>query len=354
MSYNYTLKYRTFDDLLTEVNQDFQNIKLENFIEPHQLIKVAKRLNYDLGLRIMMTKEAILEVEKGRVKLPDDFFVLNYAMICDEHTTHTSMPQGTHIEERKISPKYQETPAIINPCCDGPVNCQNPPIHTSCNTCNPSPCSCVQPVQACQSSLVAPYGDSCIRPRVFMNCKNEQFELVQIINSTQTNYYRRMLPIKILENPQNVDCDCPNLYMNCDNQAWIQNGFLFTSFKTAKVYISYQGMLEDDDGNILVPDHDMLNEYYEYAMKQRILENLLMNDEPVDKKLQLVEVRLRAARNNALSIVNTPNFSEMKRVWQMNRKAQYSKYYDMFKSYNWNQNSGNTTPGSHFNANNQH
>ena len=77
MSYNYTLKYRTFDDLLGEVTQDFQNIDLENFIEPHQLIKVAKRVNYDLGLRIMMTKETLLEVEKGRVKLPDDFFTLN-------------------------------------------------------------------------------------------------------------------------------------------------------------------------------------------------------------------------------------------------------------------------------------
>lgn len=337
MSFNYTLKYRRFDDLLLEVGQDFQNLKLENYIEPHQLIKVAKRLNYDLGLRIMMTKETLLEVEKGRVKLPDDFFVLNYGMICDEHVIHTSLPQGTHIEERLIT-NYQETPSVINPCCDGPVNCQKPIVITSgCNTCNPSPCSCAEPVQACSSSLVSPYGDSCIKPRVFMNCKNEQYELVQIVNSTQTNYYKRMLPLKILENPQDVDCGCPNLYMNTANQAWIQNGYLFTSFKTGKVYISYQGMLEDDEGHLLVPDHDMLNEYYEYAIKQRILENLLMNDEPVDKKLQLVEARLRGARNNALSIVNTPNFSEMKKVWQMNRKAQYSKYYDMFKSYNWNQ-----------------
>jgi hypothetical protein len=84
----------------------------------------------------------------------------------------------------------------------------------------------------------------------------------------------------------------------------------------------------------------MMNEYYEYAVKQRILENLVMNDEPVGQKLQLVEARLRAARNYALSIVNTPNFSEMKRLWEANRKAQYVKYYNMFKSGNsflgWN------------------
>ena len=46
----------------------------------------------------------------------------------------------------------------------------------------------------------------------------------------------------------------------------------------------------------------------------------------------MIEQRLKAARNYALSIVNTPDFSEMNAVWQMNRKAQYGKYYSMFKS----------------------
>ena len=49
-----------------------------------------------------------------------------------------------------------------------------------------------------------------------------------------------------------------------------------------------------------------------------------------------VEVKLKEARNRALSIVNTPNFSEMHKVWASNRKAMYSKYYDMFKSYSPN------------------
>jgi len=182
---------------------------------------------------------------------------------------------------------------------------------------------------------LVPYGDACIKPRLFMNCKGEEYELVQVVNSTQTNYYKRLLPLRIMENPQDIECGCPNLYVNTTNQAWIQNGFLFTSFQTGKVYINYQGMMEDYDGNLVVPDHDMLNEYYEYAIKQRILENLIMNDEPVDKKLQIVEARLRTARNNALSIVNTPNFAEVKRVFDMNRKVMYGRYYNMFKSYNY-------------------
>ena len=55
--------------------------------------------------------------------------------------------------------------------------------------------------------------------------------------------------------------------------------------------------------------------------------------ENVSQQLSLVEGRLRAARNNALGFVNTPNFQEMKKLWTMNRRAQYHNYYNMFLSY---------------------
>lgn len=363
MSYNYTLKYRTFDQLLSDVQVDFQNLSLQNMIEPQQMIKVAKRVNYDLGLRIMMTKETILDVEKGRVKLPDDFSVLNFALICGSYTVQQAMPQGTNIQEIPVNgpnplnqngcsvAPYKETNAIIDTCIDGPVNCQTcyqPITQTGCGCPQQIPAACALE----QFNPVVPFGNNCIKPRrVFMNCKGDCYELVQMVNTVTYKSYTQLAEVKILENPQTIDCGCPNLYSSCPNTAWIQDGWIYTNFPTGKLYINYQGMLEDDDGNLLVPDHDMLNEYYEYAVKQRIIENLIMNDEPVGKKLELVEMRLRAARNYALSIVNTPNFSEMKRVWQANRKAQYVKYYDMFKSGNiflgWNTNylGYNTTPG---------
>jgi hypothetical protein len=62
MDFNYTLRYRPFDQLLEDVSIDMNTLALENMIEPQQLIKIAKKLNYDLGLRINQTKEVILEV----------------------------------------------------------------------------------------------------------------------------------------------------------------------------------------------------------------------------------------------------------------------------------------------------
>ena len=90
--------------------------------------------------------------------------------------------------------------------------------------------------------------------------------------------------------------------------------------------------MEDSAGDLLVLDHPYCNEYYEYALKQRILENMLFAGENVSQQLGLIEGRLRASRNNALGFVNTPNFEEMRKFYEVSRRAEYNKYYDMFRS----------------------
>jgi hypothetical protein len=323
MGFNYTLKYRTFDQLLDDVQVDFQNLSLQNMIEPQQLIKVVKRVSNDLGLRIFMTKEALLEVNKGRVKLPDNFHVLNYAMVCDEMTIQEPLIQGTNIQEVQMIPPYKQTSSVIDVCAAPTVNCQSCGIPTNTCGCQVNPSNCA----------VLPEGQQyCTKPKLQMNCKGDTYELVQIVKS-QERTYKRMWPLQLLTNDQTIDCGCPNLYIRTREQAWIRDNYFYTNFDDAKIYISYQGTLEDDEGNLLVVDHDQINEYYEYAVKERILENLFMNDENVSAKLQLVQQKLRIARNYAKSYVNTPNFAEMKQLWQANRKAQYGKYYDQFKSY---------------------
>jgi hypothetical protein len=335
MDFNYTLRYRTFDQLLEDVTVDLNTFALENLIEPQQLIKLTKKINYDLGLRINQQKEVILEVCHNKVKLPDDFYTFNFAFICGhylEHVGYDGIVGGTTI----VEVPYQEVPANIDVCAPPTVNCR---------TCNSHPCNqtaacdlnhpIVDPIPT-QYDPLNPYGNTCIAPRVFMNCKGEKWELVQVINNTgTTRVYNDLIPLR-MKASQEIECDCPNLYYNTRNEGWIKGGFLFTTFETGKVYLNYQGQMEDDQGNLMVPDHDLLNEYYEYALKSRIFENLYLNGEDVAQRMQLVEQRLKAARNQALSLVNTPNFKEMEKMWWTNRKAMYGKYYTMFQSYSPN------------------
>jgi hypothetical protein len=283
-------KYRTFDELLNEVATDFTQYNNEGMIEPGQLIKVAQRVNYDLGLRIHGTKEKILDIEKSKTKLPDDFYVLNYAMLCGKYTVSQPVLQGRQTED----------------------------IILSSNLCKK--CGAPDPQCSCEKTYT-------------VECKTGEKIFVQVVE-------KRAYETKTYETFERVDISPvtgrQDALTTTGRTGYIKNGFIYTNIEEGRLYISYQGALEDHDGNLLVLDHPMINEYYEYALKQRILENLYMNGEDVTQKMQLVEQRLRAARNNALTIVNTPDFAEMKQLWETNRKAHYAKYYDMFKSgYGW-------------------
>lgn len=300
MNNPYSLKYRTFDQLFEDVSIDFKNYSLEGKIDPQNLIKVARKCNYDLGFRIYRTRQTILEVEHGKVRLPDDFHVLNFAVVCGEHTVTEALPQGTHIEERLVAPTYTPEPGQ-------PSNCPPPPV---------DPCEQPDP---CTGTCLTKCG--------------QEYQLVQKIHTTSRTF-KLSYPLHVTGLDTATCENCPNeMWSGAPNQARIENGFLKVNFESGKVYLNYEGDMVDDDGNVLVPDHEMINEFYEYALKKRILENLIMNDEQVGEKYNVVAAEFRAARNYALTIVNTPNYQELQKLWQANRKAQYHNYYNMFKSY---------------------
>jgi hypothetical protein len=284
------VKYRTFDELLYEVNGDFVMYNNEGMIEPGQLIKVAQRVNYDLGMRIHSTKERVLELTKGRVRLPEDFHVLNYAMLLGRYRVKSPVLSGRQLEEKVLEPA---TP--------------------NCNHCGAEPTTC-----DCNYTAVQPCGEG-----------TNQFVLVEKIK-TEVRVYDFFEKVQL--SPGKFVSTATGQSEYSANNAEIKNGFIYTNIDEGRIYLNYEGALEDDEGNLLVLDHPMINEYYEYALKKRILENLFMNGEDVAQRIQLIEPLYRAARNNALSIVNTPDFQDLYNVWAMNRKAQYHKYYQPFSS----------------------
>jgi hypothetical protein len=279
------LKYRTFEQLLSDVAVDLPKFNQEGAIKTAQLIKVALRLNYDLGLKIHQEKETVLEVERGRVRLPDDLYLLNYGNVCISYTTTQPVIHGSHTED-----------VILD---------------------------CAEPSE---------FGDFDGQPFCPGRCSTSRCGQLMYVKQTfksETRFHTEFANLKIKVSKE-VPNSCPNTKVNSGLEAYIKHGFLYTNFENGTVFINYLGNMQDEEGNLLVPDHPLLNEYYEYAVKQRILENMAMDGENVQAPMQIVEMRLRPARNNALSFVNTPDFADLKKIWEMNRKAMHNRFYSSF------------------------
>lgn len=371
------VEYRTFDELIDSVRIDLRGLDLEGMIDEQQLIKVAQRVNYELGLKVNPSRSKSIEIENGKGKLPSDFYVLNFALRCgdkqilgypSDYVTKWSYKtydqgfwEGMAEAQMILNDKMVKQYSIVMDLVPGlnPVShhLQTNFVVVQVTTVDGSVLSFdFQNVDINNINIVSELPDVLENARVVVmgsagsggpNCPTDNFcvpapprcEIVQKPNCSPTmsefkngyRYeYRTLIPLQISAS-KSVSADCINVNTMSPYSAYIKNGFLVTNFEEGTVFINYQSLMEDDEGNLLVMSHPMVDEFYEYALKQRIYENLIMSGENMTNYLQIVEQRLRGARNNALSYVNTPDFREMYENWKMNRKAMYAKYYDMFK-----------------------
>lgn len=408
------LKYRTFDELMTEIYNDLPSLAREGLIEPAQLIKVAQRVNQEIGLKINSVKQTILPLEFGRAKLPNDFHVLNLALLCRSYTTvEPGLFNGIQSETR-VTPVQNPNsiPQLTScPCwtvvaqdvqttvtyCDGtiesvffPANgdgtekttklcastivktgggsfsattnsfCYNIPEtgQLSCTLPVKDLCGCDTPaMDTCSAIDTNPWDQN----RVYTTCDGTMQVNVIEYHSNQIRQYSEFERIQMVPSKEATAFCINTQFRDAPHQGHIQNGFIHvptvrdtnTEYGNdrgqGKVYISYMGAMEDEQGNLMVLDHPKINEFYEWAIKARIFENMYMNGEPdIERRLQLVKAELKTARAEALSIATMPDFYEFKKTIEQNRRAMYHKYMHPFSSLYAN------TPGWPWSYNNEY
>ena len=284
MANNYLLKYKTFDELLAEVMLDYKKYASNGMIDGAELIKVAQKINKRLGDKLRKEKETILYVEKGRVRLPNDFHRHLLAFMVFDYTVTNKIVSGDHRE-------YREVESVI-------------------------------PIPGCENNCEKP------KPCVRITECGTQYEIIETVGY-ETRTYKDFGKLIIKNGKTNLPHSCNDGSVNV---AYIENKFLYTNFDEGKIYLTYLGDMEDEEGNLLVLDHALVNDYYEYALKRRIVENLMSNGETIPQNLfQIVETRYKEARVEGESLINMPDFAEMDTAHNVNRQAKYNKYYKIFQ-----------------------
>lgn len=129
------------------------------------------------------------------------------------------------------------------------------------------------------------------------------------------------------------NADCPNLRRGLVSSSLNEinkvGDYIQANFKEGSIYMQYDGLACDEDGNILIPEtqHNRLQEYLIYYCRKRILEDLI-HEEPA--KANLLQYYQREA-DKAFGLAMTEvKFEALGKGWQRkirNRtRAQTLKY----------------------------
>lgn len=359
---NTEIKYRTFKELLDSVKLSLKTYDIENMIDAQQLIRVAMLINRQLGFKVNPNRTKALELNKGKAKLPYDFDTANNVYVCGgkekvyepgyDRTYVEGMIDAINayqkIDEYSRINQYTEFKTLSYGANTITHNLITENILVQAFATDGSMLSfeinIVDKYSVVINSLsTTPVPDVKI---VIMGAKNSVIiddpaaEVFNVIGEGTKSYYKigntrynltDIRPLR-LNNAKSVSADCYDLNSKNPENAYIKNGFIVTNYETGTILLNYQSLMEDEEGNLLIMYHEFVDDYYEYALKEKIYEDLFLNGEQVESKLQYVSTLKREAKKQALSFINTPDFNYMRKLWETNRKAMYHKYYNMFKN----------------------
>ena len=380
------LAYRTYEQLLDSVKGDMKKFDIEGYIGNQEMIKVVQKINRDLGLKINPSVSKMLEVYGRKAKLPSDFHAANFALLCGQETTYDNYNFNPYLKtydlgvlegkrliqdllNTRVVKQYTEIRDIvpgpnkithrldtryvvvqtfspsglmlsfnINILNDTELNIISESDETITNVkvvvmgarasdgplCDPEDPYSDCPEQPILDQIVAP--DS--TPQ--LSCTPTGCGTVAYQDNNKLKKYHNLTILNFVDSKSN---SLEEISLNSARRKdiSIKNGFLTSNFDEGHIFLNYQSTMENAEGELIVLYDPLVDDYYEYAIKKRVIENMLADGENVSHLYQMYSDELRAARITALNFVNTPNFATLKRAVHTQRKAMHYKYFNMFK-----------------------
>jgi hypothetical protein len=282
------LKYKTFDSLVSAVSEDLRMYDDNGLIKPATLIRIVRKINADLGLGIQEKGHCFLTISNYEADLPNDFFsalmafgttAFNHGILDTGiiHGTHTSLDTQEEIISKKLTPTPADSACL-----------------TECNGC---------------------------------------YWVTRKTTKGQTITQNKLIPLTPTTSSLKYFDKCS------PNSQWRQDGYsidiqdekINVSFRNGEIYFEYYKNMIDEDGNLLVLDHPLTDDYYYWALKVKILEDIYYNTEAdVQNKLQDARNQLIPARGAAKNIVNDPDYKKLKQYKDKVNNDFHNKYVKMF------------------------
>ena len=268
---------------MNTIRSDFYTYDQDNFLNPQELLKIAIKINYELGLKINQSRGKIIDIKNGKGKLPADFYVMNFAMLCGVSTDTFTSCQGSEIQTM-----YDQMVKLAQITNARPlVQFQDLAVGDNIVTHNLASTNIVITLQDAEKNYLnfeyVIINPDQVKIKVFTYIPGARINIIAAANvvancsvSLDTcpdgckivesrpgliREFPRPVPIEILPyNYGEPECNLKQVGQPVFRLK-IKDGFIHTiNFKDGRVYLNYESLMEDDEGNLLVLDHPIVNE----------------------------------------------------------------------------------------------
>jgi hypothetical protein len=220
-----SIEHRPIDQLIAIVKNDFTRYNNQRLIDDGRIIKTVMYCNEKLGIPIREVKQVAIPVKNYRADLPVDFDKLYY--VCALRATNSGV-------------SYTRDPFSNN--FDQDI---------------------IYEANLDRASLG--------------NVENYQVTIKREAN-VEVHNYGTWVKLDVSNNSFNkCHIDCPNKSRKGKYTVDIYDDYIETPFKEGMLYLVYLGLMVDDEGNILFPFHPMITPYYEWSIKEKILQDIMFN-----------------------------------------------------------------------------
>lgn len=227
-----------FQEFLAEIKNDLSQYFESGLIDDASILKWVTHALKKFGSNIMIYHEAVIEINKGKGKLPDNFYALNKALKCDKDFISCT-PENKSILVNSffwtdVQLKQKEWDLCTEDCVEERVQ-----EHT-------------------------------IREKTYINgCAFDK-------------YYKNPTELKLSKSFKKSLCDhgCLNKFRSSSPyEINIIGNTIHTNFSDGDVYIKFKGLDLDEDGIVIIPDTPKgeLESYLTYFVKRNIFEIVMTN-----------------------------------------------------------------------------
>lgn len=295
MSYYYKYNFVSPEPIYAIVQEEFKSFfdtgSVDSLLFPTYLDKCLKKL----GKATYTIVPVILDVVNFEARLPDNFYAIREAWLCDEIPVKQFQEPASFYSQTGTATSIQIGPTITDQT----------------NGCNNSDCSNVDCNGECLPTLI---------------------QVVYKHNKEVARSFSR----KHLLKPGNIavreHCDlyCANFASSSFDSFDIRDNKFVTNFRNGTVYILMYAIDYDDTGNQLIPDNYRIKEYLEAFLKFKVVE--MMTNQTNDETFNQLQQKLAYYKQLAdeayimadIEIKKQDVFSKQRRIIQ--EKNRFNMY----------------------------